>query len=177
MQDPEYVSRLEQEARTLRREQEDRIAQDTAAQLATQYEEKYGLSSEQALEFAKEQVKQATEVYRQRQFLIGQVRAAHKIAAQYKVDPEVLINLPSPEAMHQAAKSASEQGQVAAELASLRAEVAKLKMAPPQNFASPAAAPQSGGVPYVETLKAGGALPPAKEIDRYTADWLRRQTG
>ena len=171
-----YVAELESRAAQAEETQNTLALQQFVPQYAKQLEEQYGLTSEQAQIIAKQEGDRALRTYQAERLRTLQINSALAIAQEFKIDPRTIISLP-PDKMREAAKAATQQGAAAAELAALRAENARLKMAPAQTFASPAAAAQPGGTPYVETLKAGGALPPVKEIDRYTADWLRRQTG
>src|SRR3990167_5358720 len=171
-----YVAELERIREQSEAQTRDRMLQEQITAEVQRLESR-GYTPEQAREIAVEKGEAAKREFAQERFRVGQFRAAVSIAKQYKIDPDILMSLPTPAAMHEAAKAATQQNAERTRIAQLEAEVARLKMAPAQTFASPAAAAQPGGTPYVETLKAGGALPPVKEIDRYTADWLRRQTG
>ena len=142
----QYITRLEEQNRVAQDLSDTRILEDVtgkyAQQLAEQAATEYGITVEQALPFvqriAKERGDQIYQQYNAERMRQGQIRAALEIGKQHGVDPMILINLSTPEAMRQAALQATSHNRLASENAALKAQIEALKKAsvPAQSFAS-----------------------------------------
>ena len=170
-----YIAELEARAVQAEETQNAQLLQQFVQQHAKQLEEQQGLTPEQAQYIAKQEGERARKAYQAERFRTMQINAAITIAQEYKIDPRTIMNLPTPAAMHEAAKAATQQNAERTRIAQLEAEVARLKMAPAQTFASPAAAAQPGSSNYIDALRGKGPLPSAAEIDKFTAQYMSRQ--
>lgn len=142
----QYITRLEQQNQLAQQQTERQVLDTTVAQLAQRLAQEaateYGITPEQALPFVQRIAKQQGDIlyshYTEGRFRQGQFNAAFEIGKQHGVDPRILMNLPTPEAMIAAAQQASGQSKADARVAALEAEIAKLKKAsvPAQTFAS-----------------------------------------
>ena len=139
----EYVAALERERAEAREREDMRGLQEAVTSYAQRLQTEQGFTPEQADAIARREGEQATREYRARQFREGQINAAFDIGQRMGVDPRMLMNLPSPQAMEQAAQRVKAQSATQSEVAKLRAELAevKKKLAPPQTFASGAGGP------------------------------------
>ena len=158
----EYVTRLEDQARTAREQSERQILSDTVSQYARRLEQQYGLAPEAAQAIAKTQGDLVYGQYQSDQLRRGQVRAAISIAKEFGIDPLQLIDLTSPTAMRLAAQTASAAGKRDTELTELRAKIAALEKGrvPPQSFSQ-------GAQPVAGAGFTGDALESA---------WLKHET-
>src|SRR3990167_3009476 len=142
----EYVAELERERAALERERAEareredmRGLQEAVTSYAQRLQTEQGFTPEQADAIARRDGEQATREYRARQFRDGQINAAFDIGKQHGVDPRMLMNLPTPQAMEQAAQRVKAQTETQSEVAKLRAELAevKKKLVPSQTFSAP----------------------------------------
>ena len=167
----EYVAALERERAEAREREDMRGLQEAVTSYAQRLQTEQGFTPEQADAIARREGEQATREYRARQFREGQINAAFDIGKQHGVDPRMLMNLPTPQAMEQAAQRVKAQTETQSEVAKLRAELAevKKKLVPSQTFSAPGVTAQPGSSDYLAALKGKGPLPTAAEIDRYVA--------
>jgi len=143
----QYIARLEQQNQQAQRLTDAKTLEDFTAQharqLAQQGAQVLGVTPEEILPFVQEIAKQQGElVYQQYQAertRRGQLNAAFDIGKEFGVDPRTIMDLPSPEAMRQAASQATASGKRDAEIAALKAEVERLKKSsvPAQSYANP----------------------------------------
>src|SRR3990167_8774461 len=149
----EYIATLERERAEARSQEDMRALHEETTRYAQRLQTEQGLTPEQADYVARREGQQAQREYQQARFREGQINAAFEIGKEHGVDPRMLMNLPTPQAMEQAAE---------------RAEVKK-KLVPPQTFSAPGVTAQPGSSDYIAALKGKGPLPTAAEIDRYVA--------
>ena len=172
----QYVAGLEQTAAETESRDSARIIVQAATAFARRLQEEQGLTPEQTAYAARREVQQALREFNSAEFRRGQINAAFDIGARHGIDPRIIMNLPTPQAMEQRAASVRARGAVASEVAKLKAEIETLKKSgvPPQNFASPGTAAQAPGS-YIEAVKSGKPLPSAAQIDEYTRQWAAQQ--
>jgi hypothetical protein len=134
----QYIAKLEQQTQEAKSKEDIRVLETTVAQYAKQLEEQQGLTPEQARYIADREGQRLYQQYQTEQFRQGQINAAFEIGKEFGVDPRTLMNLPTPDAMKEAAKAATAQNTLASEVEKLRAEIAALKKGnvPAQAFAS-----------------------------------------
>ena len=129
-----YIAELEARAVQAEETQNAQLLQQFVQQHAKQLEEQQGLTPEQAQYIAKQEGERARKAYQAERFRTMQINAAIAIAQEYKIDPRTIMNLPTPDAMHQAAKAATQQNAERTRIAQLEAELARYRKAPPQPF-------------------------------------------
>lgn len=132
----EYYARIQMESARVQTQAMDIYQQEFVTKKSAELEATHGMTPEAAKQIATEYaavVRQNIDAQRSRQL---QTQTAFQIAREFKIDASILIDLPSREAMIYTARAQGQQGQVSAELASLRAEVARLKKAPAQTYAN-----------------------------------------
>lgn len=170
----EYVEFLEQTAADAQSKETVRVISQAAAGFAQKLQDEQGLSPEQANYIARREAQQTLREVRSQEFRQGQINAAFDIGQRHGVDPRMLMSLPTPQAMEQAAAQSKAQGSVVSEIARLRAEneALKKKAVPPGSYAAPGVSATPAPGSYIEALKGGKPLPTAKEIDAYTAQYL-----
>ena len=170
-----YVQRMESENAQAQQQALMSARNEFVAKRAAEYEAE-GLPAESAQKFAARDGDTRLQQINAESARQNQINAAFDVAAKFKVDPRSLMNLPSLAAMEQAAINATQEGAKDKRIAELEARLSKVEKTPPAIYASGISAGQAGSGSYIEALKNGKPLPPAAEIDRQTADWLRRQT-
>ena len=166
----EYIKRLEQLTQTAQVQEDARALERAVAQHAQRLETEQGLTPEQAQAIAKERGDLVYQQYQAEQFRQGQFIAALEIGKELGVDPRILMSLPTPDAMRAAALAATGQNKLAAENATLKAEIDRLKKGsvPAQSFASGAVG-GDGGKPTADNYD-GLYL---KDPERYGAGYRR----
>ena len=132
----EYISRLEEQTRYAREQNERQVLDQVVAQYAQQLEQQYGLTADIAQTFARQRGDELYRQYNTDQLQRGKVRAALAIAKEYNVDATQLLDLPNPLAMRQTAATLSATTKQSTEIAQLRAQVERLTKGtvPAQNF-------------------------------------------
>ena len=166
----EYIKRLEQLTQTAQVQEDARALERAVAQHAQRLETEQGLTPEQAQAIAKERGDLVYQQYQAEQFRQGQFIAALEIGKELGVDPRILMSLPTPDAMRAAALAATGQNKLAAENATLKAEIDRLKKGsvPAQSFASGAVG-GDGGKPTADNYDSLYL----KDPERYGAGYRR----
>ncbi len=147
----QYITKLEQQNQLAQQQSEAKVLEDVTAQyaqrLAQEAAAELGVDPSQVLPFVQKVAKQQGQIlyqqYQTERMRQGQINAAFDIGKEMGVDPRMLMNLASPEAMREAAKQATAQNRTNTELAALRAQVAALtkKAVPPQRMDNGQGAP------------------------------------
>src|SRR3990167_4987602 len=134
----EYIAGLERERAEARAQEDMRALHEETTRYSQRLQTEQGLTPEQADYVARREGQQAQREYQQARFREGQINAAFDIGKQHGVDPRMLMNLPTPQAMIEAANRAKQQTQNTSRMAQLEAEVATLrkKLVPSQTFDS-----------------------------------------
>lgn len=132
------LTNLEEQLRVSQQQTETRVLAEAVEAHALRLQEQYALAPEHAQAIAKQQGDLVYQQYQAEQFRQGQIKAAFDIAKRYGVDAQILINLPTPQAMEQAATQATASSKTEAELTRLRTENEALKKGrvPAQTFAN-----------------------------------------
>lgn len=175
----EYIRRLEQENQTAQVQQEMRVLQEAVTQYAQVLEREQGLTSEQATFIATREGTRLQQQYQAERFRQGQFIAALDIGKEHGVDPRILMNLATPDAMKAAAQAATGQNKLAAENAALKTENERLKKAsvPAQTFASGAVGGDGGKATASNIdglfMKWEREHPNATEVNPYAASYRR----
>src|SRR3990167_831643 len=175
----EYIATLERERAEARSQEDMRALHEETTRYSQRLQTEQGLTPEQADYVARREGQQAQREYQQARFREGQINAAFDIGQRMGVDPRMLMNLPTPQAMEQAAQRVKAQTETQSEVAKLRAELAevKKKLVPSQTFSAPGVTAQPGSSDYLADLKGKGPLPTAAEIDRYVAQHMASRQG
>lgn len=144
----EYIKRLEQTTQTQQIQEDARVLQEAVTQYAQLLEREQGLTPEQAKYIADREGNRLHQQYQAERTRQGQFIAALEIGKEHGVDPRILMNLATPDAMRAAAQAATGQNRLAAENAALKAEIERLKKAavPAQSFASGAVGGDGGKI-------------------------------
>src|SRR3990167_8707600 len=104
----EYIATLERQAAEARSHEDARALEGAVTQYSQRLQNEQGFRPEQADFVARREGQQALREYQQASFRTGQINAAFDIGKQHGVDPRMLMNLPTPQAMIEAANRAKQ---------------------------------------------------------------------